>query len=95
MRVLKVQKTGSWLAARTLPRQGLKSPASKGVRNPSVPILKLMTGGKGVSSTKREVRCSTVPSPPRDMQKSTSAMLQQVGKQKQMRGLLIRPGRSK
>ena len=36
-------------------------------------MAKETTGGSGVSSAKREVKCSTVPSPPNDTQKSTSA----------------------
>lgn len=38
--------------------------ALKGVRKPSVPMAKEMTGGSGASSEpNREARCSTVPSP--------------------------------
>ena len=79
LRVRSVQNTGSSLARSTRCRQGTKSPTSKGVRKPRVPMLKLITGGKGVSSTNREVRCSTVPSPPRLMQKSTAACDRKAG----------------
>lgn len=47
---------------------------SKGVKKPSVPIANDTSGGSGVSSLKRDVRCSTVPSPPSVTQKSTSAL---------------------
>lgn len=61
------------MASSTRARQALKSETSKGVRKPRVPMAKETTGGRGVSSANREVRCSTVPSPPSDTQKSTSA----------------------
>ena len=47
---------------------------SKGVKKPSVPIANDTSGGSGVSSLKRDVRCNTVPSPPSVTQKSTSAL---------------------
>lgn len=37
--------------------------ALKGVKKPSVPMAKEMTGGSGSSSVNRLARCSTVPSP--------------------------------
>ena len=44
----------------------------KGVRNPRVPIAKDTTGGNGSSASNSDAKCSTVPSPPSVMQKSTS-----------------------
>lgn len=41
----------------TRTRQLRNCDASKGVRKPSVPMAKHMTGGKGVSSTNRLARC--------------------------------------
>lgn len=40
-----------------LTRQLLNCAASKGVRKPSVPIAKHITGGSGVSSANKEARC--------------------------------------
>ena len=50
--------------------RGAKLEASNGVRNPSVPIAKAVTGGSAASCLKSDAVCSTVPSPPSVTQKS-------------------------
>lgn len=73
LRVRSVQKTGSSVAVSTRCRHSWKSAASNGVRKPSVPIAKDAIGGSGSSSVNSDAIWSTVPSPPRVTQKSTSA----------------------
>ena len=58
------------MAGKCLDNRGSKLEASKGVRNPSVPIAKAVTGGSAVSWRNSDAVCSTVPSPPRVTQKS-------------------------